>query len=368
MGSMIAGPFGATLLADFGADVVKLEPQAGDPIRGVAPIIDGVSLYWAVDGRGKRSVVLDARDPANRDDFLALVAACDVLIENFRAGTLESWGLGPDILLEANPDLVLVRVSGFGQTGSRAGQASYDRVVQAMGGLAHVTGFPESPPVVSGFAMSDYTTGVFAALSALIGLIGRHRHGKPVVFDVAALECLVRLGETSISEFDRLGTIRTREGNIHPSAAPINMYRCGDGEWVFLQAPTNRLFGALAEVIGRPDLAERPELGSIEGRVRHRGEVDEIIGAWMATQAGDEAVATLTRAGVAAGAVGDAHDLATDPDLLARGAVVRAPRPEGDLLMQGVVPRITGSHLIPGVAPDLGSSSVGEVLAGWSSG
>lgn len=367
MGTMMAGPVAATVLSDFGAEVVKLEPAKGDPLRGMEPKVGRHSAYWLVTARNKRSVVLDARDPARRDEFFALTDRADVLVENFRAGTLESWGIGPDVLLARNPGLVVVRVTGFGQDGPDAALLAYDRIVQLMSGLASVTGFPDGPPTVAGFALSDQLAALFAAFGALLGLQSRACTGRGQVVDVASLDCLVRFSDVVITEYDRLGVVRAREGNSHPSAAPMNMYQASDGEWVYTQAPTDAQFVRLANAIGRPELPGDPRFRDNSARFANRGTLDGIIQQWASGRGRAEVLRTWRAADLPAAPVRDTGEVARDEGLLARGAIQRVDTPAGPTLMQGVVPRLSATPgAVTGGAPELGEDSVEAVVARWS--
>ncbi|MQA24112.1 MAG: CoA transferase [Micromonosporaceae bacterium] len=367
MGTMMAGPVATTLLSDFGAEVVKLEPRVGDPLRGMEPQIEGVSAYWLVTARNKRSVVLDARDESRRADFFSLTDRADVLVENFRAGTLESWGVGPDVLLDRNPRLVIVRVTGFGQEGPNASLLAYDRIVQLMSGLASVTGFPESPPTVAGFALSDQIAALFAAFGALLGLAARDSTGEGQVVDVASLDCLVRLSDVIVTEYDRLGIVREREGNSHPSAAPMNMYQARDGAWVYTQAPTNAQFKRLAKAIDRPNLPADPRFCDNSARFANRGTLDGIIQAWVSERDHAEVLRTWRTADLPAAPVRDAREVAEDPGLRLRGAVQHVDTPVGPTLMQGIAPKLSRTPgAVRGAAPALDEDSVASVVARWS--
>lgn len=342
LGTMVAGPFAGTLLGDFGADVVKIETAAGDTMRQVEPIVEGQSLYWAVDARNKRGVTCDLRDDDDRAALLRLAADAQILVENFRPGTLEKWGIGPDVLWSVNPDLVVVRVSGFGQTGSRAQLPAYDRVVQAMSGYSASTGEPGTPPLAVGNFVSDYTSGLFAAFGAMVALhaVGRGLGGQ--VVDVASLECLVRLSEVDLALHDRTGGVRPRLGSGHLAAAPMNAYRTSDDEWVMIHVPTDRMFAKLADAVGDPALADE-RFGTNPSRVANREALDLVLARWFAARTTERALAELGAADVPAARMGTAGDLADDEDLLARGAIVRAESPVGPLLMPGVVPRLTAT-------------------------
>jgi formyl-CoA transferase len=364
LGSMLAGPFAATLLGDFGADVVKLEQGAGDPVRSVEPLIDGISAFWLENGRNKRTVKLDLHEPKDKQQFLVLVEYSDVLIENFRAGVLESWGIGPEVLHAHNPALVIVRVTGFGQDGLRAGHRSYDRSIQAMSGFVHTTGHPDQPPTVTGYGISDYMAAVFAAFGAMLGLWARDHGAGGQVVDVASLECMVRISEASIGIFDRLGIVRQREGNGYPGAAPLNLYPCSNGDWVFIEAQTDKLFQLLCTTIGREDLIADPRFESFGRRGANRALLDVEVAAWTQRHPAAEVINLLTEAGLPVAKVNTAADVATDPGLLERGAIHHVATMAGEMLMPAVVPRLSDTPGAIRVAGrPVGDSTIEEILA-----
>ena len=373
LGTMVAGPFAGTLLGDFGAEIIKIEPAAGDTARYVEPVVEGTSLYWAIDARNKTSITCDLRDPQDRQALLTLVATADVVIENFRPGTLERWELGPDVMHGVNPDLVIVRVSGFGQTGERRELPAFDRVVQAMSGYAHTNGFEGTPPVVVGNFVSDYTTAVFAALGCMVALHALRDGAPGQVVDVSSLETMVRLSEVDISLYSRTGELRSRLGNGHLAAAPINAYETSDGAWVMLHVPTDRMFVRLVEVLGLADL-ENERFGTGASRVEHREALDVVLAQWFADRTCPEALEILTNGGVPAAKMSNASDLVDDQELRRRGAVVEADTPVGPMLMPGVVPRLTatpgrvrfgaptapGRHIADALADLVGSAHTGR--------
>lgn len=341
LGTMTAGPFAATLLGDFGAEIIKIEPPSGDTARYVEPMVEGTSLYWAIDARNKRSVVCDLREPDDREAFLSLAATADVVIENFRPGTLERWDIGPKVLHGVNPALVIVRVSGYGQTGKRSGLPAFDRVVQAMSGYAHTNGFPGTRPVVVGNFVSDYTTAVFAALGCMIALHALRTGAPGQIVDVSSLETMIRLSEVDVSLYSRTGELRQRLGNGHLAAAPINAYETQDGAWVMVHVPTDRMFTRLLVTLEMTDLQSDVRFSTGGERVNHRDELDTILAEWFAARSCSQALAVLTEGGIPAGKMSDASDLVEDEQLRERGALIEADSPIGPLLMPGVVPRLT---------------------------
>jgi len=346
MGSFIAGPFCGQLLADFGADVVKLEPPgAGDAMRqwGVAKR-DGKSLWWPVIARNKHSVTLDLRQPDGRELARRLIAQADVLVENFRPGTLEEWGLGPDRLKAENPSLIVTRVSGFGQTGPYAKRAGFGSVAEAMAGMRHLAGFPDRSPPRVGLSIGDSLAGVFAAMGVLLALRTRdaqaERRGQ--VVDVAITESVLAVLESVVSEYSGTGAVRGRTGSILPGVAPSNLYPTADGTWILIGANADGIFRRLAQAMGEPELAESERYRTHGARGRHQDELDQRIAAWTAGHDLDHLVTLLESHGVPAGPVNDAAGVVADPHLRARDAVISVETADfGTLAMQGVAPRLS---------------------------
>ena len=362
LGSMVAGPFAGTLLADFGAQVLKIEANMGDTLRLTEPVVDGQSLYWAVDARNKNTVSCDLRDADSRNAFLEIIAETDVLVENFRPGTLEKWGLSPDLLLRVNPDLVIVRVTGFGQTGARTEAPAFDRVVQAISGYAANNGRSEDPPLAVGSFVSDYTSGLFGAFGGLVALHAVSRGLKGQVVDVSSLDCLVRMSEIDLSLKDTTGQNRPRLGSGHIAAAPIGTYATKDGKWVMIHVPTNRMFDNLCSALGDESLRQDSRFVDNGSRVRNREELDAIIVLWFVQHVAASAMEALVAHEVPAALVGSTGDLIQDSSLRDRGAIVDAPSPLGDLAMPGVVPLL--SHT-PGAVRSGAHAEVGAALSDW---
>ncbi len=345
LGSFIAGPFAGQLLGDYGADVIKVEaPGDGDPMRRWGVTRDGDSLWWPSIGRNKRSVVLDLRQGSARQVAARLAAQCDVVLENFRPGQLDRWGLSYDGLAARNPKVVLVHVSGFGQTGPLAAQAGFGSVGEAMGGIRHTTGSPDRPPSRAGISLGDALASVFAVVGTLAALVRARDTGKGQEVDVAIYEAVAALMESTMADFELGGVTRTRSGSVLPGVAPSNVYPTGDGAEVVVAANADNVFARLCEAMGRPELASDPRFATHHGRGENMAELDEIVGAWTATAPCDEVLATLDAHGVPAGRIFTAPDMLTDPQYLARDMVRRLTSSQGwEVPMTGVVPRFTGT-------------------------
>ena len=353
MGSFIAGPFCGQLLADFGADVVKLEPPGtGDAMRqwGVSKR-DGKSLWWPVIARNKQSVTLDLRQPEGRDLARRLIAEADVLVENFRPGTLEEWGLGPDVLKAENPGLIVARVSGFGQTGPYAKRAGFGSVAEAMAGMRGLAGFPDRPPPRVGLSIGDSLAGVFAAMGVLLALrsrdadkarLGSDATGRGQVVDVAITESVLAVLESVVSEYSATGAVRGRTGSILPGVAPSNLYPTADGTWILIGANADGIFRRLAQAMGQPELGTDERYATHGARGRHQHELDDWIAQWTVRHDLDDLVTLLEAHGVPAGPVNDAAALVADPHLRAREAVISIETEDfGPLEMQGIAPRLS---------------------------
>jgi succinyl-CoA---D-citramalate CoA-transferase len=346
MGQLLAGPFCGQLLADFGAEVIKLEdPARGDPMRQWGrEKPHGLSLWWPVIARNKKSVTLNLRHPEGQSLARRLLGTADVLVENFRPGTLERWGLGYDTLAERNPGLVLVRVTGFGQDGPYAPRAGYGSIGEAMGGLRYVTGDPSTPPSRSGISIGDSLAGTFAALGALLALHARARTGRGQVVDSAIYEAVLAMTESLVTENQVAGYTRERTGAILPNVAPSNVYPTADGQLVLVAANQDTVFRRLAAAMARPELADDPRYASHSARGEHQVELDGLIAGWTATLDAGRLLAALEEAGVPAGRIYRATDMLADPHYLARQAIVRLADPElGEIAMQNVAPRLSAT-------------------------
>ena len=340
--TVYAGPFAATLLGDMGADVIKVEkPGAGDPLRGLGPFRGDESLTWAATARNKRGVTLDLRTPEGQEVFFRLLAASDVLIENFRPGTMDRWGLGLERLREANPDIVVVRISGFGQTGPYKDRAGFGTPATAFSGYAHISGYSDRPPILPPLSLADYLAGMFGALGALASLYLRDaRGGQGQEVDVALYESMFRLLEGVVTEYDQLGTVRERAGNQLSASVPAGMYRSGDGDWLVLTTSTDRTFHRLAEMIDRPDMVTDPRYASNRARLERRAEVDAIVGAWFAARSTAEIDEICGAHGVPVSPVNDIADIFEHPHYKAREMLAQIEHPTlGSLRLPGVIPK-----------------------------
>jgi len=343
LGNFIAGPFAGQLLGDYGADVIKVEaPGDGDPMRRWGVTRDGDSLWWPSIGRNKRSIVLDLRQASARAVAARLAEQCDVVLENFRPGQLDKWGLSYDELAARNPKLVMVHVSGFGQTGPLAAQAGFGSVGEAMGGIRHTTGSPDRPPSRAGISLGDALASVFAVVGTLAALVRARDTGKGQEVDVAIYEAVAALMESTMADYELGGVTRTRSGSVLPGVAPSNVYPTGDGAEVVVAANADNVFGRLCEAMGQPELATDPRFATHQGRGVHMAELDVLVGAWTATAPCAEILETLDAHGVPAGRIFTAPDMLTDPQYVARDMVRRLTSTQGwDVPMTGVVPRFT---------------------------
>lgn len=369
VGAFIAGPFCGQILADLGMDVIKVEPPGrGDAMRtwGAARTSNGKSLWWPVIGRNKRSLSLDLRKPDGRDILRRLVAESDVLIENFRPGTLEGWGLAPEDLRRDNPSLIVARVSGFGQTGPYSEKAGFGAVAEAMAGLRTLTGYPDRPSTRVGISIGDSLAGLYAAIGVLTAVVARgQRAGAGQTIDVSIAEAVLGVMESILSEQAATGAVRTRSGPILPKIAPSNVYPTAEGGEVVIAANADGLFRQLCEAMGRPGLADDPAFATHEARGDRQAELDTIIGAWTKDRPRDEIIALMDRHGIPAGPVNDAAAVVSDPHFRARGAIVEVPDVSfGSVTMQGPVPKLDGTPgTIRWTGPEVGAHTR-DILAG----
>ncbi|MFA7263703.1 MAG: CaiB/BaiF CoA-transferase family protein [Caulobacter sp.] len=343
MGTLIAGPFCGQILGDFGAQVIKIEdPAVGDPMRQWGRSLPkGHSPWWPVIGRNKKSVTLNLRTAEGQAIARKLIGGADVLVENFRPGALEKWGLGYDSLAADNPGLVMARVSGFGQTGPYASRAGYALIGEAMGGLRYITGEPDRAPARAGISIGDSLAGLHAALGTMMALHARHRSGKGQVVDAAIYESVLSVMENLITEYGLTGYVRERSGSVLPGIAPSNAYPTRDGALVVIGANQDTLFRRLCEAMGRPELAEDPRYAGHAARGEHQAELDALIGAWTATLDAEALLALMETSGVAAGRVYRAPDMLTDPQFAAREAIVETAHPVfGSVKMQNAFPKL----------------------------
>lgn len=324
VGTLISGPFAARLLGDMGAEVIKIEPPGSpDPIRtwGQAEV-DGHHFFWTVHARNKKCVTLNLRTPRGRELFCDLAARCDIIVENFRPGTLEKWNLGYEVLRERNPGIILVRVSGYGQTGPDAGKAGYASVAEAVSGLRHMNGFPGGPPPRLALSLGDTLAGMFATQGALAALYRRTVTGEGQVVDVALTEACLAVQESTIPDYDAGGVIRGPSGTRLEGIAPSNIYRSADGSWVVIAANQDTVFARLCAAMDRPELASDVRFVDHVARGRNQDEIDGIIGEWAAQRQPDDIIDTLSAAGVIAGPINTVADVVRDPQFQARGMLV----------------------------------------------
>jgi formyl-CoA transferase len=343
LGSFIAGPFAGQLLGDYGADVIKVEPPGeGDPMRRWGVTRDGESLWWPAIGRNKRSVALDLRQERARRLVADLAAGCDVVLENFRPGRLDEWGLDYAALSAANPALVMVHISGFGQTGPLAGQAGFGSVGEAMGGIRHTTGSPDRPPSRAGISLGDALASVFGVVGTLSALVSARATGVGQEVDVAIYEAVAALMESTMADYELAGVTRTRTGSVLPGVAPSNAYPTSDGAEVVVAANADRVFARLAAAMGRPELATDERFATHGARGVNMAELDALVGSWTTTLPCAQVLAVLDDHGVPAGRIFTAPDMLQDPQYLAREMVQRITSTQGwEVPMTGVVPRFT---------------------------
>ncbi len=357
-GNMVAAPFAAVLLADFGADVIKIEhPKHGDGQRKLEPIKDGVPLWWKAVARNKRCVTLNLSKPEGAEVFKDLTRNADVVAENYRPGTLERWGLGYDELKLANPRVVLLRISGFGQTGPYRDRPGFGRTAEAMSGLTNLIGEPDGPPMSPGYPLGDLIAGLFGAYATMIALYHRDlRGGEGQVIDLALTEAIFRLLDFDPIQYDQLGTVHQRSGNRVSYVAPSSMFRTRDGKYLTLAASTQSIWLRLCQAMGSEELAQNPKFIDNPARVAHSEEINGIVGDWILQHTHQEVQKAFDEAGVAYGLVYDIADIFRDEHYRAREMLVRVRDAElGEAIVQNVVPKFSetpGSvdHLGPGLS------------------
>jgi crotonobetainyl-CoA:carnitine CoA-transferase CaiB-like acyl-CoA transferase len=355
--SLFAGPVIATLMGDYGADVIKIEHPNGDNLRKLGWEKDGVSLWWALVARNKRSVTLKLSDPAGAQAFRRLAANADVVVENFRTGTLERWGLSPEVLHEENPGLVIVRTTGFGQTGPYARRPGFGTLAEAMSGYAHVNGFPDGPPTLPPFALADSVAALTGAFAAMVALWWRDHGGGGQVIDLSIYEPLFWILGPQASVYDQLGVVQERTGNRAPFTAPRNAYRSRDGRWLGLSASSQSIAERVVRLVGRPDLIEQRWFSDHTGRLAHQDELDDAISAWIADRDAEEVVRVFEENQAAIAPVMSIADIFNDPQFEARDTITTVEHPVlGQLKMQNVIPRLLSTPgSIRSCGPDLGA-------------
>lgn len=369
LGQLIAGPYCGQVLADFGAEVVKVEPPGkGDAMRqwGEADQESGDPLWWNVIGRNKQSLTLDLRQQRGQDVLRQLAKHADVIIENFRPGTMERWGLSYNELSRHNPKLVMVRVTGFGQDGPYATRAGFASVCEAMGGLRYLSGYPDRPPVRVGISIGDTLAGLHAALGTMMALHQRERSGQGQVVDSSIFESVLAMMENLIPEYARAGKVRERSGSFLPKIAPSNAYPARDGRDVIIGANQDTVFRRLCEAMGQPRLADHPDYATHRARGENQQAIDDLVAAWTQQHDASHIVDILAEAGVPAGLVYRAPDMLDDPHFQARESIVAVPDRQGrPLPMQNVFPRLSSTPgRVRSVGPALGEHTH-KILADW---
>ncbi|MEY2896135.1 MAG: hypothetical protein RL669_404 [Pseudomonadota bacterium] len=353
LGTLIAGPFAARMFAEFGAEVVKVEdPGAGDPIRAWRVLHEGTSLWWYVQSRNKKSIALNLKDPEAQAIARRLALEADVVIENYRPGVLEKWGLGWESLRAERPSLIMLRLSGYGQSGPMRGRPGFGAIGESMGGIRYVSGFPDRPPVRIGISIGDSIAALHGVIGALMAL--RHRdatggreRGEGQMIDVALYEAVFNLMESTVPEYDHAGVVRARTGGALPGIVPSNTYTCADGEAIVVAGNGDAIFRRLMLAIGRADLADDPALARNDGRVPRVAEIDSAIQDWCGARGIDEALAVLTAADVPVSRIYSVADMFRDEQFAARGMIERAPLPGG------------GTLAVPAVSPKLSATPGG---------
>jgi len=358
LGNLIAAPYAGRLFAEFGADVIKVErPRTGDELRQWRLFRGNTSLFWSLQARNKRSITLDLRTPEGQEIVLKLLPHVDVVLENFRPGTLEKWNLGYEAMKAVNPEVIFVRISGYGQTGPYRDRPGFGGIAEAMGGLRHLTGYPDRPPTRLGVSLGDSLAGLFGAIGALMALLHRERQrvqgrydvssvGYGQVVDVALYEAVFAVTESLLPEYDGYGIIRQRTGNILPGLTPSNIYACQEGKWVVIGGNADGVFKRLMQAIGRADLAEDPRFADNPGRTRHQEFLDGVIANWTSQHTLDEVMEAMNEAGVPAGPIYDAADIMNDPHYNARNMIEDhevsiAPGERNTVRFPGIVPKLS---------------------------
>ena len=365
MGTLIAGPYCARLLAEFGAEVVKVEtPGEGDPLRKWRVLHEGNSLWWYAQARNKKSIALNLKDAKAQEVVRRLAREADIVVENFRPGTLEKWGLGYEALSRDNPGLVMVRLSGFGQTGPYKDRPGFGAIGESMGGMRYITGYPDRAPVRVGVSIGDSLAALFGVIGALMAMHHRRSSGRGQVVDVALYEAVFAMMESMLPEYGMSGHVRERSGAALPGIVPSNTYPCGDGSYVVIGANADSIFKRMMRAIERADLADDPSLATNEGRVKRTAELDRAIGDWTARHDLAHVLRVLEEAEVPSGPIYSIADIAADLHFQARGMIERHRLGERELLLPGMVPKLSET---PGatrwIGPRLGEHT-DEVLRG----
>lgn len=365
MGQLIAGPFASKMLGEFGAQVVKIEPpKVGDPLRKWRKIKDGTSLWWHVQSRNKQSLTLNLKEAEGQDIVRKLIAEADILVENFRPGTLEGWGLGWDELSKINPRLIMLRISGYGQTGPYRDLPGFGVIGEAMGGLRHLSGYPGQAPVRVGISIGDSLSSLYGVIGVLLALQERQRSGLGQVIDVALYESVFAMMESLIPEYDAFNYIREPAGSALPGITPSNSYPCNDGSFVLIAGNGDSIYKRLMTLVGREDLANDPRLAQNDGRSEHAEMIDQAISDWTGQRGRDDVLAALNEVHVPAGFPYTAADIVKDPHYLARQMIETVQTAAGPLKVPGVLPKLSRTPGRIGTGgPALGEHT-DDVLAG----
>jgi crotonobetainyl-CoA:carnitine CoA-transferase CaiB-like acyl-CoA transferase len=368
LGTLVAAPFAGKIFAEFGAEVIKVEPpEKGDPLRNWRTMHHDTSVWWYVQARNKKSITVDMRKEEGQEIIRSLAREVDIVIENFRPGTLEKWGLGYEVLSGINPGLIMVRISGYGQTGPYSSKPGFGSVAEAIGGLRYLTGFPDRPPVRVGIAIGDLTAGLYAVIGALMALHARSRspEGRGQLVDVALYEAVFSLLEGVLPEYDLKGVVRERTGSSLPGIAPSNTYLCADGKYVVIGANGDSIFKRLMHAIGRSDLAEDPRYATNQGRAENVAFIDQVIEEWTKRHPLQEVQRRLDEAAVPVGPIYSIVEIVEDEHYRARNMLEEIRLPDGEtVLFPGVVPKLSetpGGH--EWVGPRLGEHNE-EILKG----
>jgi crotonobetainyl-CoA:carnitine CoA-transferase CaiB-like acyl-CoA transferase len=364
--TLFAGPLAATMLGDFGAEVIKIEHPDGDPVRTHGASKDGVGLWWKVIGRNKKVITLYLGSPEGQEIFRRMVADADVVIENFRPGTLERWGLGYDVLSAINPRLVLARVTGFGQFGPYSKRPGFGTLAEAMSGFAAITGEPDGPPTLPPFGLADGIAALTTAFAVMTALRARENTGRGQVVDLAIIEPILTLLGPQPTVFDQLGEVQRRTGNRSANNAPRNTYRTRDGRWLAISTSAQSVAERVLRLVDRPELVEEPWFRTGAGRAEHADELDDAVGKWIADRDADTVITAFEQAQAAVAPINDAADVAVDPQYAALESLVTVDDPElGPLRMQNVLFRLSDTPgAITSAGPRLGAHTA-EVLAGY---
>lgn len=359
LGTLLAGPFTGRLLGDFGAEVIKVEaPDKADPMRQWGQQKDGEGLWWPIQSRNKKSITLNLRAEQGQEVFRELVKHADVIIENFRPGTMEKWGLSYETLSSINPGIIMTRTSGYGQTGPYHKRAGFGSVGEAMGGIRHVTGFPDRAPSRIGISLGDTLAAMFATIGTLTALHERNHSGKGQVVDTAIYESVFSVMESTIPDYLLAGYVRERMGNILPGVAPSNIYLTKEGTYIVIGANADGVFKRLCEAMGRPELSEDPKYKTHHARSDNMTELDQLIEEWTKTQESKEVLELLAEKGVPSGLIYTAKDIVEDPHYEAREMIIKAEHPTlGEFPMPGIVPKLSRT---PGKVKHVGAETMGK--------